>query len=292
MTKTQTAEPPTPESAPATQGTPAADGARVFTNILCAVDGTVASTAAVRMAACLAGPKGHLTLLAVSAVSGTGPNASAAISPARVKRILAHVQRVAERAGVPASTVVDPGAPPARVILERAAEYELLAIGAPATSWLGGMLVGGVAARALGEPTTPLLVVRRKFEDTLCGARIVVASDGEDGSDRVVELAGRLASSLDARATLVHALGPESKSHPHRIQAQSRALELALDGAGDTHVEPGKPVEVILEAAERTGADLLVVGSRRLSGLRAFGSVSRRVTHDAPCSVLLLPPKA
>ena len=40
---------------------------RVFTNILCAVDGTRASTAAVRMAASLAGSDGHLTLLAVTA---------------------------------------------------------------------------------------------------------------------------------------------------------------------------------------------------------------------------------
>jgi nucleotide-binding universal stress UspA family protein len=35
----------------------------------------------------------------------------------------------------------------------------------------------------------------------------------------------------------------------------------------------------------------VMMGSRRLGGLRAIGSVSRRVAHDAPCSVLLVPPE-
>jgi nucleotide-binding universal stress UspA family protein len=33
------------------------------------------------------------------------------------------------------------------------------------------------------------------------------------------------------------------------------------------------------------------MGSRRLEGLRAMGSVSRRVVHQAHCSVLLVPPE-
>ncbi|MGC2373330.1 MAG: universal stress protein [Solirubrobacteraceae bacterium] len=35
----------------------------------------------------------------------------------------------------------------------------------------------------------------------------------------------------------------------------------------------------------------VVMGSRRLRGLRALGSVSRHAAHDAPCSVPLLPPE-
>src|ERR1700690_3072097 len=94
----------------------------LFANILCAVDWTRASTAAVRMAACLAGPSGSLTLLAVTAASGAGLQATAGIGPARVARVLARARRIADDAGVPASTVVDPRRPPVKVILERAAE--------------------------------------------------------------------------------------------------------------------------------------------------------------------------
>ena len=47
-----------------------------------------------------------------------------------------------------------------------------------------------------------------------------------------------------------------------------------------------KALDVLLEAAREV--DLLVVGSRGLRGLRALGSVSERVAHQAPCSVLVL----
>jgi nucleotide-binding universal stress UspA family protein len=69
-----------------------------------------------------------------------------------------------------------------------------------------------------------------------------------------------------------------------------RALRLALPDAGEPRIEPGKPWEVILDFVEDTRAALIVIGSRRLSGVHAFGSVSRRIVHGAPCSVLVLPP--
>jgi nucleotide-binding universal stress UspA family protein len=271
-------------------GLTAADPARVFANILCAVDGTRTSTAAVRLATNLAGPDGHLTLLAVTATAGSGIHATAVISPSRAKQVLRRAQRIPEDAGVAVTTVLDPGGPPVKVILERASHHDLLAIGAPATSWLGGMLVGGVAAAALSQFTTPMLVVRRPFISSLRDRRILVASDGQEGSDRIVELAGRLALGQEAQVTLVHALGPESQMHPRRLQAQARTLQGMLPDAGEALIEPGKPLDVILAAVKSTKAVMVVLGSRRLGGLRALGSISRRLAHDAPCSVLLLPP--
>jgi nucleotide-binding universal stress UspA family protein len=47
-----------------------------------------------------------------------------------------------------------------------------------------------------------------------------------------------------------------------------------------------EPVDALVEAA--MGADLLVVGSRGLHGLKALGSVSERVAHNARCSVLIV----
>ena len=88
----------------------------------------------------------------------------------------------------------------------------------------------------------------------------------------------------------MNALGPESKMNPRHIQAQARALERMLPDAGEACIEPGKASDVILNAARSEKAAMLVIGSRRLGGLRALGSVSRRVVHDAPCSVLLVPP--
>jgi nucleotide-binding universal stress UspA family protein len=262
----------------------------VFSNILCAVDGTLTSTAAVEMAASLAGPDGHLTLLAVTAVSGSGAYTTAAISPGRVDLVLSTAKRIADDAGVPSSTIVDSGGPPVEVILKRASEHDLVAIGAPATSWLGGMLTGGVATTALSQLTTPMLFARRSFTGSLKDRQILVASDGEEGSDRIVDIACRLGQSQSAQVTLVNATGVESKMNPRAIQAQARTLQLALPNAGEPRIEVGKASDVILDAAEHTKAALVVIGSRRLSGLHVFGRVSRRVVHDAHCSVLVIPP--
>ncbi len=263
----------------------------VFPDILCAVDGTRSGMAAVRMAANLAAPDGHLTLLTVTSESGSGRlYTAAAISPSRVQGVLRRAKRIADDVGVESSREVDHMGPPVEILLERACDHDLLAIGAPPTSWLGGMLVGGVAAAALSQFTTPMLVVRRTFTGSLRGREIVVASDGEKGSDEIVEIAGRLGASLGARVTLVNALGAESKNNPRSIQAQARMLERMLPDASGVLIEPGKPWDVIIDAAKSKEAAIAVLGSRQLSGLRALGSVSRRVAHDAPCSVLLLPP--
>ena len=48
---------------------------------------------------------------------------------------------------------------------------------------------------------------------------------------------------------------------------------------------------MIKSAAAKGEASLIVMGSRRLDGLRAMGSVSRRVVHQAKSSVLLVPPE-
>jgi nucleotide-binding universal stress UspA family protein len=280
------------ESASRGEGPATGVSTRAFTNILCAVDGTRASTAAVRMAGCLAGPGGHLTLLAVTAQSGAGLYATAAISPGRVEHVLSRAKRIADAAGVPSTAFVDRGGPPVKVILERASGCDLLALGAPATSWLGGMLIGGVAAAALSQFTTPILFVRASFTGALHGRQILVASDGEEDSDQIVELAVRLGLSHDVTVTLVHALGSESRVPPRRVQAQARALALALPSAGQACIEAGEAQDVIVNAAKSSKAAMVVIGSRRLRGLRAFGSVSRRVVHDASCSVLLLPPKS
>lgn len=290
MAKATTSETGGHSSASAHEGSDTPGSASVFPNILCAVDGTRTSTAAVEMAASLAGPDGHLTLLAVTAVSGSGAYTSAAISPGRVDLVLSNAKRVANDAGVASSTVVDPGGPPVEVILERASGHDLLALGAPAASWLAGMLTGGLATTALSKFTTPMLFARRSFTGSLRGRQILVASDGEEGSDQIVDLAGRLGQSQGAQVTLVNAPGAESKGNPRAVQAQARALQLAVPNAGEPCIEPGKARDVILDAAKRTEAALVVLGSRRLHGPQAFGSVSRHVVHDADCSVLVIPP--
>jgi nucleotide-binding universal stress UspA family protein len=53
--------------------------------------------------------------------------------------------------------------------------------------------------------------------------------------------------------------------------------------------EHGEPAVGVLVAAAEP-ADLIVVGSRGLQGLKALGSVSERIAHQASCSVLVVRP--
>lgn len=69
------------------------------------------------------------------------------------------------------------------------------------------------------------------------------------------------------------------------------AKRLAQDkGAGrvETMMEPGDAAGTILEAARRVEADMVVVGSRGLGELKGLlmGSVSHKISHMAPCTVI------
>lgn len=56
----------------------------------------------------------------------------------------------------------------------------------------------------------------------------------------------------------------------------------------ELHVCPGGAADMICKVAETVGADLIVVGNRRMKGTgRVLGSVANRVAHHAPCSVLI-----
>jgi nucleotide-binding universal stress UspA family protein len=273
--------------------------APIFADLLCAIRGKEGGYAAVEQAAALAGAQGHLTLLAVTSYRSGGAHRAPAIGPARAAEILGRAEGIAREVGVRYSSEVDPGSPPSRVILDWSARYDLLALGAPASSWPGTWLSVGVGNKAIEGFTTPLLVARPLAADRRFTDRIVVASDGLEASDAVVDLAARLAHANGSKVTLVHALGREShlkrgrsRGREHTLQQQGESLERTLaSGTSEVRVEPGRAADVIKSAAAAVGASLVVMGSRRLDGLRAMGSVSRRVVHQARCSVLLFPPE-
>jgi nucleotide-binding universal stress UspA family protein len=107
-------------------------------------------------------------------------------------------------------------------------------------------------------------------------SRIVVGVDGSEASARAFGAARHLAERFGGEVVTVVAEGHDAVDLP--------AISLV---AGDSfHVTPGEPVPVLTAAA--ANADLLVVGSRGLRGLRALGSVSERVAHRADCSTLIV----
>ena len=72
---------------------------------------------------------------------------------------------------------------------------------------------------------------------------------------------------------------------------RSLAEEAEAAGVEAEYIQDfGNPGQTICERAKSWSADLIIIGSRGLTGVREMflGSVSNYVTHHAPCSVLLM----
>ena len=64
----------------------------------------------------------------------------------------------------------------------------------------------------------------------------------------------------------------------------------AVDFVGNTHARQGDPADAILDVADETNAGLVIVGNKGMTGAKRFllGSVPDKISHHAPCSVLII----
>lgn len=141
--------------------------------------------------------------------------------------------------------------------------------------------------------------------------RIVVGTDGSETAAEAVRQAVDLAKLADASLSIVSAYDPvpkrrlegEQQDLPPDVQHEIGPREdvnLVLDAAAaaakregvevQTHPVEGNPGDAILNVAEETNADLIVVGNKGMAGARRFllGSVPNNVSHHAPCSVIIV----
>ena len=139
--------------------------------------------------------------------------------------------------------------------------------------------------------------------------KIIVGSDGSDCSRKAAELAVQVAAHFKARVLALNVFDPaylqsmgvwdvgvsqDAMDDCIKAQVASVAKHIAplfAERGVECQVmqELGHPAGGIVSVAKREHADLIVVGSRGLHGLKAMvlGSVSNGVLHHAPCSVLI-----
>ena len=140
---------------------------------------------------------------------------------------------------------------------------------------------------------------------------IVVGTDGSDTARKAVRQAADLAKALGSKLDIVSAYEPvsnqrlreEARQAPDDLQWSINAredveatLSDACDEIADAGVEvqtfarEGDPADAILDVAEERDADLIVVGNKGMTGAKRFllGSVPNKVSHHAPCSVLII----
>ena len=139
---------------------------------------------------------------------------------------------------------------------------------------------------------------------------IVVGIDGSDTAAQAVREAIELARSVGARIELVSAYEPVTDARLHEtievpedlhwminpredVEATLAAAAGEVRDAGvevEVFARQGDPADAILDVAEGGGSDLIVVGNKGMTGAKRFllGSVPNKVSHHAPCSVLII----
>lgn len=251
----------------------AATDTGIFARIVCGVDGTAESLYAVRQANRLREPEGSLLLVVAVSLAKA---AQAGIAAGHAAELLQHdAEQALAEAGklAPAEGKIVSG-DPAAVLLSEAQHATLLALGSHGRGRAAGMLLGTVAARMLHEAPCPVLIARPARDPDRWPQAIVVGVDGSAESELAVAAARSIASSCRAELRIVSA----TRDQVDREAAERIAPEL--------EERDGRGLDVLKTESET--ADLVVVGSRGLQGLKALGSVSERIAHQASCSVLVV----
>lgn len=159
-------------------------------------------------------------------------------------------------------------------------------------------LLGSVSADLARNAPCPVVVVptgvpARRLGDEpgiLCGL------DGSTSAVHALEWASRIAWATGGRLLAAHVRDPDA---PRTIEDGAGALAqverevagLALPVEASMHLETGDPAEQLDALARTHGADLIVIGARRQTPLRAAltGSVSGRILATAGTPVVVVP---
>lgn len=208
------------------------------------------------------------------------------------------------------------------VAFARTQSAQLLVIGEHGEDWISDTMLGGTALKVLEEANISVLVVCRPATkaDQAAGdgsppdagySQLLVAVDFSEAAER----AARQAISLfpEARFSLVNAYLIPFESRMRLAGATDADIEryraaerLHVKGRMRRFIErlaaPDQlrgselfvrqsPASAILGQAERSGADLIVIGKHdgRIIEERLLGSVTRNVLYDAGRDVLLVP---
>jgi len=133
------------------------------------------------------------------------------------------------------------------------------------------------------------------------GAKILVAYDGSEYSNRALNEAADLAKKFNGSVTLLHVFWEDEvkklEGTEIRDQPTMRLLVDAEKGLKASNVKyemrserSNDPPKVILKTAADEGFDCIAMGSRGRGGAKAWilGSVSSRVVAESTCPVIIV----
>jgi nucleotide-binding universal stress UspA family protein len=240
------------------------------------------------------------------------------------KRIARETETILERAretllaeGVTAKTRAETGSP-AKVIVRLADDYNVTVLGAISQYDTTRPGIGSVASRVVEHAPGIVLVCREPRGGS--SLRILLCVDSSRASQQALSALITYLNTESAEVTLMHVVetpwvnlgleqdwfdqGGETReqmSSEIRLEEelQSEANEIIEDAAEQltrhgldvtTVIAEGNPATEILGQAEQGEYDLIVLGASGATDMkhRMLGSVSAKVTGQAPCSVAVV----
>ncbi|MFQ5648799.1 MAG: universal stress protein [bacterium] len=202
----------------------------------------------------------------------------------KASAILEKCQSILLEAGIEFETEKIYGAP-VDVILEKSRLVDMLIIGARGefAKWKKNM-VGATLDAVMRQWNKPLLITPQKFRKM---SKIIFAYDGSDRSNKALQLAGFFATQLEAGLSVltVHDKPSMRQKFLNEARAYLEPYHVAFDLTGVA----GHPEKEIVQVADETGCDLIIMGAFGHSRIREaiLGSTTEQVIRNANIPVLL-----
>ncbi|MFQ5790363.1 MAG: universal stress protein [Acidobacteriota bacterium] len=217
------------------------------------------------------------------------------------------------KAGVATESLVT-GGHPAEEICRMAEEKQaaFIVMGSHGRSGLARFFLGSVSQRVVKHAPCPVLAVKSA---TVSIERVLIGVDGSDCSRRALAFVRWFPFPSNVSLTVAHVVhvpmpfrgGTGGHYESEELALAVEKVRLAAEAEGkrileeaseclrnahrvETRMATGPPARSLVDLAASTNADLVVVGSRGLTGVKRFllGSVSLQVCEHAPGSVLVV----
>lgn len=242
------------------------------------------------------------------------------------KKLFAQAQRFLERmeallrpGNVRSDAMVRWGSPLTGIIdVLNKQQADLVVVGSRGLSGLRRFLLGSVSEGVLNAASCSVLISRerrkRGAQQSAKGLKILLAADDSDHALSAARWFRALRLSA-AEVTILHVVEPPgdgtsqlltltapkfreaaqaiirvTKERGRQVVDRMKKIVAHRGVTVRSELVEGHPAEEIIRAAQRTHADLVILGSRGMTGLKGvfLGSVSRKVARHAPCSVLVV----
>jgi nucleotide-binding universal stress UspA family protein len=214
---------------------------------------------------------------------------------------------------------------PAEVITNYADSHsvDLIVLGAKGLRATLGILLGGVAQQVVEYAACPVLVVRSPYYGI---KRVLLAVDGSEFSQFATQYLANFPFPHETQIVIAHVMPPSPILKPDYLirtweipeetisdystlkEEELQAINREEEETGEKYLQQtlqmlnahgryatsvllrGDAATEIIEYANKNSIDMIIAGSRGLSEMQGWllGSVSRKLVHYAPCSVMLV----